>query len=156
MKILFVCKHNASRSILAEAIAKKILPRHFQIASGGSHPKGQINPRIAQYLEMHGFDASEFHSTSWEERLSFHPDLIITVCDTMHNETCPNWLSAGIRVAWDLEPLPNDDASISEFNKECDNIYASLTRRIEALATIDFQKLDSEKIKQHVLELKSM
>ncbi|MEJ7134117.1 hypothetical protein [Vibrio paracholerae] len=74
----------------------------------------------------------------------------------MHNETCPNWLSAGIRVAWDLEPLPNDDASISEFNKECDKIYASLTRRIEALATIDFQKLDSEKIKQHVLELKSM
>ncbi|EPP5372755.1 hypothetical protein ACUVN4_003395 [Vibrio cholerae] len=74
----------------------------------------------------------------------------------MHNETCPNWLSAGIRVAWDLEPLPNDDASISEFNKECDNIYASLTRRIEALATIDFQKLDSEQIKQHVLELKSM
>ncbi|TQQ21722.1 arsenate reductase ArsC, partial [Vibrio cholerae] len=38
----------------------------------------------------------------------------------------------------------------------CDKIYASLTRRIEALATIDFQKLDSEQIKQHVLELKSM
>ncbi|WP_226980243.1 low molecular weight phosphatase family protein [Vibrio navarrensis] len=98
MKILFVCKHNASRSILAEAITKKYLPENFQIASGGSHPKGQINPRIAQYLDMHGFDASEFQSTSWEERLSFHPDLIITVCDTMHNETCPNWLSAGIRL----------------------------------------------------------
>ncbi len=125
MKILFVCKHNASRSILAEAIAKKFLPRNFQIASGGSHPKGQINPRIA-------------------------------VCDTMHNETCPNWLSAGVRVAWDLEPLPDDEASDSEFNKQCDKIYASLKRRIEVLATIDFEKLDPDKIKQHVLTLKSM
>ncbi|EOC1797802.1 low molecular weight phosphatase family protein [Vibrio fluvialis] len=156
MKILFVCKHNASRSILAEAIAKKYLPSSFQIASGGSHPKGQINPRIAQYLEMHGIDSSEFHSSSWEERLSFHPDLIIAVCDTMHNETCPNWLSGGIRVAWDLEPLPDNEVSDSEFNQQCDKVYASLKRRIEALATIDFQNLDAETIKQQVLTLKSM
>ncbi|WP_226971419.1 arsenate reductase ArsC [Vibrio navarrensis] len=113
-------------------------------------------PARGGYLDMHGFDASEFQSTSWEERLSFHPDLIITVCDTMHNETCPNWLSAGIRVAWDLEPLPNDEASVSEFNKQCDKVYSSLKRRIEVLANIDFQNLDSEEIKQHALDLKSM
>lgn len=80
-------------------------------------------------------------------KVCFHPDLIITVCDTMHNETCPNWLLAGIRVAWDLEPLPNDEASVSEFNKQCDNVYSSLKRRIEALANIGFQTLDSEEIK---------
>ncbi|WP_319534473.1 arsenate reductase ArsC [uncultured Vibrio sp.] len=153
MKILFVCKHNASRSILAEAIAKQQLPSHFQVASGGSHPKGEINPRIANYLRTHDIDPSQFHSTSWEERLSFHPDLIITVCDKMHNETCPNWLSSGIRVAWDLESLPDAEASETEFNSRCDSMFTSLENRIKALSSINFSSLNDDEIKRYVSEL---
>ncbi|MGP8307717.1 arsenate-mycothiol transferase ArsC [Vibrio sp. YIC-376] len=156
MKVLFVCKHNASRSILAEAIAKKQLPSHFQIASGGSHPKGEINPRIARYLQNHDIDPTQFHSTSWEERLDFHPDLIITVCDKVHNEACPNWLSSGIRVAWDLESLPDMDASDTEFNTRCDQIFLSLQKRIDALGSVDFYSLSDNEIKDCVTKLASI
>lgn len=156
MKVLFVCKHNASRSILAEAIAKKQLPSHFQIASGGSHPKGEINPRIAKYLQSQDIDPSQFHSTSWEERLDFHPDLIITVCDKVHNEACPNWLSSGIRVAWNLESLPDIDASDTEFTDRCDQIFSSLQRRIEALGSINFDAMSDDEIKDYVTKLASI
>ncbi len=156
MKILFVCKHNASRSILAEAIAKQQLPNHFQISSGGSHPRGEINPRIANYLRTRDIDPSQFHSTSWEERLDFHPDLIITVCDKMHNETCPNWLSSGIRVAWDLESLPDVETPETEFNSRCDKMFASLERRIKTLGSINFTSLNDEEIKHCVSELASI
>lgn len=156
MKILFVCKHNASRSILAEAIAKQQLPNHFQISSGGSHPRGEINPRIANYLRTRDIDPSQFHSTSWEERLDFHPDLIITVCDKMHNETCPNWLSSGIRVAWDLESLPDVETPETEFNSRCDKMFTSLERRIKTLGSINFASLNDEEIKHCVSELASI
>ncbi len=148
MKILFICRHNSSRSILAEAIAQRHLPTHFEIASGGSHPKGAINPKLAEYLSDHGFDISELRSTSWEEQLTFHPDLIITVCDSMHNETCPNWLSSGIRVAWDLAPLPDSAASKSEFYCQYDSFVADLTRRIQGLASLSLQHMDAQEIKE--------
>ncbi|MDP5252782.1 MULTISPECIES: arsenate reductase ArsC [unclassified Vibrio] len=152
MKILFICRHNSSRSILAEAIAKRYLPAHFEVASGGSHPKGEINPKLAEYLSDNGFDISELRSTSWEEKLAFHPDLIITVCDSMHNETCPNWLSSGIRVAWDLESLPEHNESKSEFYSLCDNFVDHLKQRIERLASLSLHSMDAQELKEKALQ----
>jgi arsenate reductase len=156
MKILFVCRHNASRSILAEAIARQHLPVYFEIASGGSDPKGNINPRVAKYLDDIGMDSSEFHSTSWEERLGFHPDVVITVCDTMHNESCPNWLADGIRIAWDLEPLPDQEASEREFTQQCDKILTSLKRRILRIGEMDFSSMSREEVKVELNAMKAM
>jgi arsenate reductase len=156
MKILFVCRHNASRSILAEAIAKQCLPVYFEVASGGSNPKGDINPRVAKYLDHMGVNSSEFHSTSWEERIGFHPDVVITVCDTMHNELCPNWLADGIRVAWDLEPLPDEEASDAEFNRHCDKVTASLRRRITHLGSLDLSSMSRDDVRKELENMKIM
>ncbi|HHX8496320.1 TPA: hypothetical protein ACVO3H_003414 [Vibrio diabolicus] len=43
-KVLFICKHNAGRSVLAESIATHILPAEFSVACGGSHPIGTSSP----------------------------------------------------------------------------------------------------------------
>ncbi len=156
MKILFVCRHNSSRSILAEAIGKQSLPVYFEIASAGSEPKGRINPRIARYLNNMGIDSAQFHSTSWEERLKFHPDIVITVCDTMHDEPCPNWLADGIRVAWDLEYIPGEEVSDAEFNTQCDKVVTSLQRRIEHLGSLDFSSMSRTEIREILLNMRAM
>ena len=43
-KILFICRHNAGRSVIAESLAKQYLPSQFAVASGGSHPTGFYQP----------------------------------------------------------------------------------------------------------------
>ncbi|MFH4482320.1 low molecular weight phosphatase family protein [Vibrio diabolicus] len=52
-KVLFICKHNAGRSVLAESIATHILPAEFSVASGGSHPTGTVHPVVQKYLDDH-------------------------------------------------------------------------------------------------------
>lgn len=51
-KVLFVCRHNAGRSVIAESLAQHYLPNNrFSIASGGVEPSGNINPLVKSYLE---------------------------------------------------------------------------------------------------------
>lgn len=70
-KVLFICKHNAGRSVLAESIATHILPADFSVASGGSHPTGKVHPVVQKYLDDHQLPIPHIHTHSWEERTQF-------------------------------------------------------------------------------------
>lgn len=51
--ILFVCVHNACRSQIAEAIFRKLAPDSWVIASAGSKPSTQVDPKAVQILKQH-------------------------------------------------------------------------------------------------------
>ncbi|WP_375055401.1 hypothetical protein [Zobellella sp. DQSA1] len=50
MKILFLCTHNACRSILAEALCRHLADGRFDVASAGSAPAGRVHPRTLALL----------------------------------------------------------------------------------------------------------
>ena len=52
--ILFVCRHNACRSQIAEAIGHKLAPGDWVIDSAGSHPTTQVDPKAVSILRAHG------------------------------------------------------------------------------------------------------
>ena len=51
--ILFVCRHNACRSQIAEAIGRKLAPESWIIESAGSHPTTQVDPKAAGILRRY-------------------------------------------------------------------------------------------------------
>src|SRR5271155_2363183 len=52
---LFVCVHNAGRSQMAEAFAKK---RGFKAVSAGTMPTPAVNPTVVQAMKEKGIDIS--------------------------------------------------------------------------------------------------
>lgn len=146
MKILFICRHNTCRSILAEAIARQYLPKRFEVASAGSEPLGDINPHMKNYIRAMGQDPADFHSKSWEEVTEFHPDIVISVCDQLHGEVCPTWLADGIRVNWELSNSLDSCSSQEQFDERCHVASVSLRRRIVKLGGYFFENMTHDEI----------
>ena len=55
LKLLYVCTHNACRSILAEVISQDILGDRASVSSAGSSPAGRIHPLTLRFLEDQGY-----------------------------------------------------------------------------------------------------
>mgnify|MGYP003130845418 CR=1 FL=1 len=87
--VLFLCRANSARSIMAEAILNKEGHDHFFGYSAGSHPRGEIHPHARDLLESLGHDmttlsSKDMETYSGQDEIKF--DFVFTVCDATANE----------------------------------------------------------------------
>ncbi len=106
MKVLFLCTGNSCRSIMAEALFNHLAPEGLHAESGGSQPKGSVNPRALTVLSEEGISVRGLSSKSWN-LLAGPFDLVVTLCDSAAGEACPLVFSKAPRVHWGL---PDPDA----------------------------------------------
>ena len=105
--VLFLCTHNAARSIMAEAILQKCGGERFHAYSAGSDPIAEPNPAVIEKLRAFGHDTTSLRSKSWDEFTGPNAprmDFVITLCDTLHGQTCPEFDKLAVTGAW---PLPD-------------------------------------------------
>lgn len=138
MKILFVCTHNACRSVLAEITAQQLSASHageqaFISASAGSHPAGSIHPLTLGYLKSLGIATDSLRSEGLEDYRHFFPDLVIAVCDRAASEPCPVWLGDAAQGHWGLpDPSRNVGDAVS-IKQAFDELTAILRYRLRRL-----------------------
>lgn len=130
LKLLFLCTHNACRSILAEAIARQLAGDKYSVASAGSQPAGNVFPQTLNKLTEHGYNIEGLSSKSWEALSDYHPDIVITVCDQAAGESCPIWFGQAVKGHWGLP-----DASKITDSNERDQCFDGLIRLIETRLT---------------------
>lgn len=152
-KVLFLCTHNACRSILAEAIARQLafgLPLIFM--SAGSAPSGKVHPMTLKQLQEQGYSTTGLSSKSWDALADFSPDLVITVCDSAAGETCPLWLGNTLKLHWGL---PDPSQQVAERQDVAFlKIIRLLEERVSALLRVDLKaepKVLSAALQQIVL-----
>lgn len=149
MKLLFLCIHNACRSILAEAITRKIAGDRLDVASAGSHPAGRVHPLTLQHLQQRNYSAESLTSQSWDDLKDFAPDIVITVCDSAAGETCPLWFGDAVKVHWGL-PDPTSQENAAQVDALFEQVIHRIERRIQALMKIKFEQLSREQLKHEL------
>ena len=102
MNILFLCRGNSCRSVLAEATFNALAGHDWRAMSAGSHPTGTVHPRSLALLQREGISTEGLHSKSWVGLPSI-PDIVITVCGNAAGETCPAYLGPALRAHWGVE-----------------------------------------------------
>jgi len=147
MKLLFVCTHNACRSILAEVLARALGEGRIEAASAGSNPSGRIHPLTLQYLQAHGYSTAGLTSGGFDEARAFAPDVVITVCDRAANESCPVWLGSAVKGHWGLPDPSHLAGTEQERTAAFDAVVAVIKARIEALLAQPFERLDKNELK---------
>jgi arsenate reductase len=91
-KVLFLCNHNASRSIMAEGMVNHFLEVKWQAYSAGSNPTS-VNPYAIRALKELGIEIPEAKSKPISFFHGRRFDRVFTLCDEA-SEACPVWLES--------------------------------------------------------------
>lgn len=148
--ILFLCTHNSARSVLGEALASTHPSGLFVGYSAGSTPGSSVNPFAKELALEIGYDESKLRSKSWDEYgLPDAPkmDFIVTVCDNAAGEQCPYWPGKPATAHWGFPDPSQVQGSYDDKRRAFKNVMNGLKKRLDALASINLDKLDSMTLK---------
>jgi protein-tyrosine-phosphatase len=154
--VLFLCTHNAARSIMAEAILNKLGGGRFHAYSAGSEPVAEPNPRVIAKLNALGHSTELLRSKSWNEFLgpsAPRMDFVIALCDTLQGQVCPDFEGVPVTGAWPLPDPAKFTGSPLELATVLNELYASLRRRIEIFIALPFASLDRIAMKARLDDL---
>jgi arsenate reductase len=154
--VLFLCTHNSARSILAEAILTRLGGDHFRAYSAGSDPVASPMSDVLDRLKTLGHDVSTLHSKSWDQFVgpdAPQMDFVITLCDTLEGQACPDFGTTMVTGAW---PLP-DPAKLSASGADrmllLNELYGGLHRRISIFVNLPFATLDRMAMRARLEEI---
>ena len=122
-EVLYVCTHNAGRSVAAAVLTEHYAQGRVQVRSAGSDPGCEINPAVAAVLRERGLDPDQQFPKPLTDEAARAADVIITMgC----GDACP--IFPGKRyLDWEL-PDPAG-RSVDEVRPVVDDIDA----RVRAL-----------------------
>ena len=149
--ILFLCTHNSARSILGEALASTHPSGKLIGYSAGSTPGTSVNPIAADIAEELGMDRTLLRSKSWDEfALPGAPkmDFIVTVCDNAAGEVCPFWPGQPATAHWGFPDPSQVQGTDLEKKAAFNEVMNGLKRRLDILAAMPLEKLDSMSLKE--------
>ena len=78
--IIFLCRHNAARSQIAEGLARKMLPPGINVTSAGSEPAPTVNPYAVRVMQEIGIDISDHRPKPVADIAWGGFDTAITLC----------------------------------------------------------------------------
>jgi arsenate reductase (thioredoxin) len=84
--VLFLCTHNAGRSLAARVLLDHYAQGAVTVRSAGSEPAGELNPSVVALLLERGLDPSKEFPKPLSDDLAQQADVIVTMgC----GDTCP-------------------------------------------------------------------
>ena len=149
--ILFLCTHNSARSVIGEALASTHPSGKFIGFSAGSTPGTSVNPIAADIAEELGMVRSLLKSKSWDvygEPDAPKMDFIITVCDNAAGEICPFWLGQPVTAHWGFPDPSQVQGTELEKRKAFNEVKNGLKKRLDILAALPLEKLDSMSLRE--------
>jgi protein-tyrosine-phosphatase len=149
--ILFLCTHNSARSVLGEALASTHPSGKFVGYSAGSTPGDSVNPFAKELALKMGYDETKLRSKTWDEYgLQNAPvmDFIITVCDNAAGEQCPYWPGKPATAHWGFPDPSQVQGTDEEKRKAFRDVMVGLKKRIDLLAEMPLESLDSLSLHQ--------
>ena len=97
--VIFACVHNAGRSQMAAAFAKKAAAGKLRAISAGTDPGTRVHPEVIEAMKEVGIDLSDARPQKLTAELAQGADLLVTMgC----GDKCP--YVPGLRIEdWPLE-----------------------------------------------------
>jgi arsenate reductase (thioredoxin) len=126
--VLFVCRQNAGRSQMSQALFTRAAAGRHQATSAGTTPAARVHPEVLAIMNELGIDLSDRTPTLLSRELAQQADLVITMgC----GDECP--YIPGKRYAdWDLtDPAGRSLDEVRAIRDEIERRVVSLISELE-------------------------
>lgn len=134
IRVLFVCTANTSRSILAEAILRRVGGGAYEAFSAGVEPT-EVHPLTRRVLAEAGFDHDWAAAKGVDHFSGQDFDYVITLCDDARL-VCPVFPGADHSIHWGYrEPASvegDDEARLAAFR----HVFTELAERIRQFVLV--------------------
>jgi arsenate reductase len=154
--VLFLCTGNSARSIMGESLVNGLGKGRFRGFSGGSHPRGIVDPHVLQMLRALDLPTDGLRSKSWDTFAGPDApvmDFVFTLCDSAVGEACPDWPGHPITAHWGLPDPVKATGEPWEIDRAYSETFKMLRRRIELLFALPFASLDRMALEQRVRDI---
>jgi len=126
-RVLFVCKQNAGRSQMSDALFQRAAQGRHESRSAGTRPAEHVHPVVAEALRELGIDISGNRPQMLTDDLAQWADLVVTMgC----GDECP-YIPGKRYLDWDL--LDPADLPIEQVRLVRDDIEARVTDLVREL-----------------------
>jgi arsenate reductase (thioredoxin) len=121
--VLFLCTHNAGRSVAARVLLDHYARGRVEVRSAGSEPADELNPSVVALLTERGLDPGMEFPKPLTDEVAIRADVIVTMgC----GDTCPVY--PGRRyVDWELDDPAGQPVEVVR------PIIEEIDRRVHAL-----------------------
>ena len=154
--VLFLCTHNSARSLMAQAILERIGKGKFNAYSAGSEPAPSPMREVIDKLKTLGHDVSGLRCKSWDEFTgpdAPHMDFVITLCDVLQGQDCPDVGDKPVTAAWPLPDPAKFQGTPTERATMINELYGMIRRRLEIFINLPYASLDRIALKKRLDEL---
>ncbi len=134
IRVLFVCRGNSARSIMAEALLRQLGGPRFEVSSAGTEPS-VVNPLTIRALEAAGIGTSGLRSKSVDEFRTASFDYVITVCDTARR-ACPTFPGDHERLHWGYDDPAEATGADDERYRTFERVMAEIAGRLRLFIPI--------------------
>jgi arsenate reductase (thioredoxin) len=117
-RVLFICTHNAGRSIVAAALLNDRQPPDVTADSAGIDPADGLNPAVVTALGERGISLASIHPKAITAELLADADLVVTMSRQPTGPTLPG--PTTMRRHWQL-PFPGGD-DLDAMRAFCDEV----------------------------------
>ncbi len=116
MKLAFISRGNAVRSIMAEAVARKLFSElgiKAEVFSAGTEPAEEVSPAVLKILEERGYPTKGLYPKPVGKIPYRKLDVLITMCNEA-KEKCEFVMSHKRRENWLIDEPSGSETSLIE------------------------------------------
>ena len=128
-KVLFVCKQNAGRSQMSQALFERLANGRHQSRSAGTRPAGYVHAVVIDVMREQDIDLSDRRPQKLTDDLAEWADVVVTMgC----GDECP-YIAGKTYIDWDL--TDPDGKSLVEVRAIRDDIRARVGDLVRSLGS---------------------
>ncbi len=158
--VLFLCVHNSARSIMAEAILKKVGIGRFHAYSGGTEPSVTgPRPEVLSTLHSLGHDTASLRSKNCSEfSAPGAPEMhfVIQLCEVPLAGVCGELGVHPVSAAWPLPDPAKFMGRAVERQVFLNELYGALLRRISVFTSLPIVSLDRMTLTRRINDIGSV